>query len=1107
MRSVCIQITVLCIAVMSGWNTSQASDFFDDHGNGGLGSWERYGRRYWYENNGAAYPANYSLYSGFLIKDNPCANNGTIEVKITANQKYGQNGGVVFRWQSTSRYYFVCIRPDTGSASYLKFCKNTLAANNGSTIGTGFAVGSTFDLKIVLNNDNFKFFVDNTYIGEVYDNTHTSGNVGYAYTDVYNSYIQFNEIRWTEVVGNNAPSDINLSKSFIEEGKAVGTLVGLLTTKDIDANDTHEYSLVGGEGDADNEKFSIQGDSLLSSVVFNHQLQSSYSVRIKTTDNGTGNLSYEKVFVITIREIEDLSQWNYSQKITFNTTDSGAGISEDVYNFPVLVRLDSTRFNFTGAKEDGQDIRFVSSDGTQLPYEIETWNASTKEASIWINVPLLKGNSNQDFIIMYSANPYAESKSNPAEVFGVSNGFLGVWHCSEEMAGVATANVYKDATENGFHGTDYITTTTQTGMVGKGHDFNGTSDFIDIPGIPRSNYEYFSASIWVKPDNQTRWADLFGKEDDNYFTAGFGLKRSDSDRFNFTWNNGARQELYSSEPFIDDGTTWYNVAFTFEKNVQKLYINGILNAVSQVEPALIVGAASNLKIGKRGSYADREFDGALDELRVSTTVRSSDWIKLCYENQRQDSKLLSFSYNAIKPVVTISPIRYIISEGDKERKMFRLRAAMPVAPYADKQLQIDAAVSGTAHMGIDYYELLYPFTLTIQSGTLSDEIEIPLLPVDDNAQEGNETVIISLLPDSAFIIGGMSAAQIVIEDNDLLAAPQIIKQPESVNAYNGDIVTLEIYATGNPKPQYQWMKNGNPVVGAESDVYITPPVSLSDSATVFTCSVTNAQGAVVSSPAILTVTERPVSPRIVQHPMTQNAVIGDTVQFFVVATGQKPLSYEWYTDTGRIYDAHDSIFTVGPVTKNDNKKKFYCRVTNAVGAVNTRTAMVIISKPTSQQIVLSGELYNFEGIPVGYAGTDFLDFQISLYTSLNSDSAVYRETFLTENQQAIEVNKGTFVVRSGQGITEHDIQQVVRMYPNLFVSFAIAPPGGNLETLQPRTPLTASPYALSGIPELLKGQVNPNAAGIEAPVGTHYVNTLSNTTYIKTYTIWVELKD
>jgi gliding motility-associated-like protein len=102
---------------------------------------------------------------------------------------------------------------------------------------------------------------------------------------------------------NESPTDIALSATSIDENLPAGTLIGTLTTLDPDAGDVHTYALVSGEGSSGNDSFRIEDDELRSNTVFNYDLQNSYSIRIRTTDNGTGALSYEEVFTIAINDI------------------------------------------------------------------------------------------------------------------------------------------------------------------------------------------------------------------------------------------------------------------------------------------------------------------------------------------------------------------------------------------------------------------------------------------------------------------------------------------------------------------------------------------------------------------------------------------------------------------------------------------------------------------------------------------------------------------------------------------------------------------------------------------------------------------------------------
>lgn len=94
------------------------------------------------------------------------------------------------------------------------------------------------------------------------------------------------------------PTEILLNHASVQENQPASTWVGTFSTTDPDAGDTFTYSLVTGEGDSGNGSFSISGSSLVTSAVFNFEAQTSYSIRVRSTDLG-GN-SIEESFIITI---------------------------------------------------------------------------------------------------------------------------------------------------------------------------------------------------------------------------------------------------------------------------------------------------------------------------------------------------------------------------------------------------------------------------------------------------------------------------------------------------------------------------------------------------------------------------------------------------------------------------------------------------------------------------------------------------------------------------------------------------------------------------------------------------------------------------------------
>jgi len=100
-----------------------------------------------------------------------------------------------------------------------------------------------------------------------------------------------------------APTNIVLSTATVPENQPSNTTVGAFSTQDPDTGDTFTYALVAGAGDTNNSSFAINGTNLQTAASFNYEAKSSYSVRVRTTDQGV--LSYEKPFTITVLDIPE----------------------------------------------------------------------------------------------------------------------------------------------------------------------------------------------------------------------------------------------------------------------------------------------------------------------------------------------------------------------------------------------------------------------------------------------------------------------------------------------------------------------------------------------------------------------------------------------------------------------------------------------------------------------------------------------------------------------------------------------------------------------------------------------------------------------------------
>ena len=110
--------------------------------------------------------------------------------------------------------------------------------------------------------------------------------------------------------------------------------------------------------------------------------------------------------------------WLYRRAVT--VPNPGATTLTD---FQVKINLNSsTPFDFTKAKNDGSDIRVTSDNGTTLiPFWIESWNAGTQLATIWVKVPTVPTSGTT--VLLYYGNATATSTSNGSTTFSFFDDF------------------------------------------------------------------------------------------------------------------------------------------------------------------------------------------------------------------------------------------------------------------------------------------------------------------------------------------------------------------------------------------------------------------------------------------------------------------------------------------------------------------------------------------------------------------------------------------------------------------------------------------------------------------------------------------------------------
>ena len=103
-------------------------------------------------------------------------------------------------------------------------------------------------------------------------------------------------------VPNQAPHGLQLSENKTWENQIIGVTIGTFSTSDSDANDSHSYAFIEGNGSTDNSLFSVDANGTLkTSSVLDFETSPILSIRVKATD--LANESIEKVFSIQVLNV------------------------------------------------------------------------------------------------------------------------------------------------------------------------------------------------------------------------------------------------------------------------------------------------------------------------------------------------------------------------------------------------------------------------------------------------------------------------------------------------------------------------------------------------------------------------------------------------------------------------------------------------------------------------------------------------------------------------------------------------------------------------------------------------------------------------------------
>jgi len=311
-------------------------------------------------------------------------------------------------------------------------------------------------------------------------------------------------------------------------------------------------------------------------------------------------------------------------------------VAADLTEFPILLKFADGDLA-EHAQPSGVDLVFVRA-GNVIPHELGRFDSTSGDLGAWVKLPRLS--STQDTALeLYFGSSDSAVINDPRLVW--SNGFAAVFHFTELPA---TAGSIRDSTANENHGMP------SAGMEDSTYgscffspclSFDGVDDWIRIENTLSLRLDdVITVQAWFKARSIT---------DTMYLVAKTGQVTARGWDLSFAGNSP--DPFQSAFRFSIDGdnsiyaTSWadlvpdrfYAVAGVLEVGAPvRFFLDGQLD-FEQATPTLspLFDPDLPIVIGNRADLSGDPFNGAIEEVRISSVARSAEWLATEHANLTQ----------------------------------------------------------------------------------------------------------------------------------------------------------------------------------------------------------------------------------------------------------------------------------------------------------------------------------------------------------------------------------------------------------------------------------------------------------------------------------------
>ncbi|RME31336.1 DUF2341 domain-containing protein, partial [Candidatus Woesearchaeota archaeon] len=340
---------------------------------------------------------------------------------------------------------------------------------------------------------------------------------------------------------------------------------------------------------------------------------------------------------VDVDQVLDPNWWNASwhNRREINITNVGTTTLTD---FPALLNITK----LAGMQADYDDLRFLNGSctdphGVLVDHEFDT--KTVDDVLVWVRIPIFPTTGAQ--LCMYYNNTAAPNGENRSGVW--RNGYVGVWHMTNTTESTKFSH---ETTENG------TVTRTANGMIGGAYSFDGTNDWLQVTDHDwLTTGNYLTVEAWVYDTaGDTNPRGIVSKRVTSGSNEEYSLFKYTTE-YLFLDISGERNNDATS--LITNGE-WLSIAAVFDGTLasaerMKVYFNASLDATLTYTTSGMTNQGADVFIGILNANYGNSWQGRIDEVRISNTTRSADWLNQTFELITNQAAIVTFGAVELGP--------------------------------------------------------------------------------------------------------------------------------------------------------------------------------------------------------------------------------------------------------------------------------------------------------------------------------------------------------------------------------------------------------------------------------------------------------------------------